>query len=47
VDWIDLAHGSHKWRAVMSTVMNLGLHKIQGILCLAEEMLVSQKDYAP
>jgi len=46
VDWIDLAQDSHKWQAV-STVIKLGLPKIQEILCLAEEVFVSQKDYAP
>ena len=47
VDWIDLAQDGHKWRAVVNTLMNFWLHKMQGILCLAEEVLLFEKDCAP
>jgi hypothetical protein len=31
VDWIHLAKDSHKWWAVVSTVMNFGFHERRGI----------------
>jgi hypothetical protein len=38
VDWIDLAQGRVQWRAVVNTVMNLGLYKMRGISLLAERL---------
>jgi hypothetical protein len=32
VEFIDLVQDSGKWRALMDTVMDLGFHKIGGIL---------------
>jgi len=31
VNWIHLAQAITKWRAVVHTVMNLGLHRMWGI----------------
>jgi hypothetical protein len=31
VDWIDLAQDRDRWQAVVNTVMNLWVHKLQGI----------------
>jgi hypothetical protein len=28
VDWIGLAQGSDKWKALVNAVMNFGFHKI-------------------
>jgi hypothetical protein len=30
-DWMDLAQDMEKWRELVSTVMNLGVHKMRGI----------------
>ena len=32
MDWIDLAQDRDRWWAVVNAVMNLGFHKMQGIL---------------
>ena len=29
--WIELAQDRKRWRALVSTVMNFGFHKVQGI----------------
>jgi hypothetical protein len=42
-EWIDLAEGRDKWRAVVNTVMNIRVHKIWGISCVAEELLAAQE----
>ena len=31
VDWTELAESRDKWRTVVNTVMNIGVHKIWGI----------------
>jgi len=31
LEWIDRAQDRDKWRAVVNTVMNSGLHKMRGI----------------
>jgi len=43
VDWIDLAEGRDKWRAVVNTVMNIWVHKIWEISWIAEELLAAQE----
>jgi len=44
VDWIDLARHKNKWRAVVSTVHDLGVLKMQKLSCSDEELLAYQKD---
>ena len=41
LDWIDLAQDREKWRALVSTAMNSGLHKTQGTSRQYEELFVS------
>ena len=36
-DWMELAQDMDRWRALVSTVMNLRVPKMQGISCLAAE----------
>ena len=43
MDWIDLAQDSDRWRTLVNAVMNLGVHKMLGISCLAENRLASQE----
>ena len=31
MDWIELAHNRDRWRALVSAVMDLRLHKMRGI----------------
>jgi hypothetical protein len=37
-----VAQGRDQWRTVVNTAMNFTFHKMQGISCLPEELLVSQ-----
>lgn len=39
---VDTAQNTDKRRAVVITVKNISLHKMQGISCLAQELLASQ-----
>jgi len=36
-DWMELAQDRDRWRALVSTVMNLGVRKLRGISGLAAE----------
>jgi len=31
MDWIELAHNRERWRALLSVVMNIRVHKMRGI----------------
>ena len=31
MDWIELAQDRDRWRELVNSVMNLGVHKMQGI----------------
>ena len=31
MDWIELAHNRERWRALVSVVMNIRVHKMRGI----------------
>jgi len=37
MDWTDLARVRDWWWALVNAVMNLRVHKMQGISCLAEK----------
>jgi len=39
-DWMELAHDRDRWRALVSTVMNLWVPKMQRISCLAAEPVI-------
>jgi hypothetical protein len=43
VDWIQPAHDRAQWRALASTVMNVGLHERRGIYCVNERQSASDK----
>jgi hypothetical protein len=40
--WIDLAQDSDRRRALQNAIIAFGLHKMQGISCLGEDLLGSQ-----
>jgi len=44
LDWIDLAQDRDTWRAVVNTVMDSGLHKMQGISRRSEELFIIFSD---
>jgi hypothetical protein len=41
LDWIDPAQDRDTWRAAVNTVMNSGLHKMQGNSGQSEELFIS------
>ena len=43
MDWIDMAQVRGSWRALVNMVMNLWVPYLQGIFCLAENLLASQE----
>jgi hypothetical protein len=43
VERIDLAQGTHRWRAHVHAVTNLGLHRMRGISRLAVELSAFQE----
>jgi hypothetical protein len=47
-DWTELAQDRDRWRALVSTVKNLGFHKMRGISWLAAKTgQLLKKDSAP
>jgi hypothetical protein len=42
VDWIDVAQNTDQWRALVSTVMNLGFHRILGSSRVAAQWAATQ-----
>jgi len=43
VDWIHVAHNGEKWRAVVRTVMNIGVSKTRTIPRAVEELSAAQE----
>jgi hypothetical protein len=43
LNWIDLAKSWDRWRTVVDVIRNLWFCKMQGISCLAEDLLTSQE----
>jgi hypothetical protein len=43
MDWFYLAQDRGKWRALVTTIMNPRVDKIQGISLLAEDLLAFQE----
>jgi hypothetical protein len=43
MDWIDLAQDRDRWRAVVNAWWTFGLHNMQGISWVAEDLLGSQE----
>jgi hypothetical protein len=46
MEWIILTWDRYKWGALVSTVMDLRFHKIQGISGQAELLFASQEEHA-
>jgi hypothetical protein len=42
VDWIGLAQGRDRWRALVNSVMNLWFHKMLGIYQAAAQLEASR-----
>jgi hypothetical protein len=41
--WTDMAQDRDRWRALVSAVTNLRIHKMQGIFRTADDLLASHK----
>jgi hypothetical protein len=43
MDWIVVAQEKDRWQTLVNGVMNLRVHKVRRISCLADDVLASQE----